>query len=290
MTVRCARCDAAYDGDFARADLAGHAAEAGHALCVIDGRSLTLFERQACARCVARTRADLADLAARAPELEQETARVASSTPSGLPRAPRKGRTSLPGGDALVLLGPGGKGRAETGETHRAGDAPSLALALADWEDDWRSVRGEPAAVVAPGEGDLVTRTLRAAHAYLAAHLDWAMAEHPAVDEFADDIAALRGRVLAALGDAEPVETGPSCLDCGVKLVRRYAERQARRRCAGHGDQVFGARCAWPYAGCCDRGGRDPNDNWACPSCGRDYDAAAYMLALRARFEQQQAA
>lgn len=181
---------------------------------------------------------------------------------------------------------------------HRASDPPSVAFELGQWEDDWRSVRGEPAASEAG--------TVVGAVGYLSARAGWAADRHPAFDDFAREVAFLRSRLEVATSmDTRPlVGVGVVCFDCEVELRREWADP---KRCRHERPSqrlltvplppgYFGPErletptmrdvrvAAWEaeHAGC-DAGGL--SDDWVCPWCRRTYDQGTYWLAVRAHLE-----
>ena len=251
----CHRCDFRPEGEFAHEQLVAHSHGAEHPLCIVCALSLHRDEQQTCETCITATRATLAEIVelyALLPETMTEGA-------YGQPAAPRNGargsETPMPGGDALVMLGPGSRGHEvvaailrgeDVADEERAGDVQSVAWELARWEDDWRLTRGEPAA-----EGPA---TVLGAAGYLEVKARWAGNEHPAFDEFAGDLRKLAARLRSVTGHAERPETGAPCFDCGTTLRRE-----------------------WTDAGLAD--------HWRCPVCHRVYEDAEYWLAVRAAME-----
>lgn len=231
----------------------------GALLCGVCRHRLGTDEARTCRACVADTRAHLGAIEHAYALLPDLLVGLGSN-------APQPGRTAsnerpMPGGDVLVLLGPGSPAlervRAwlrdpdrdpDFDQDDRPGDPPSAAYALGRHEDDWRHVRREPAAAAA--------HTVAGAVAYLHGHLTWAAARHPGFAEFALDLAALRRRLeVAAQLDDRPERAGVACFGCGDDLQRPY----------GHN-------------------GRE--DDWTCRRCRRVYDQAAYLLAVRATLQE----
>lgn len=244
---RCARCDYAAD------DLAEHATDARHPLCICCCRSLRHDEPRTCERCITRAREHLSvivDCYALLPSLTRYPASGLSRGVSG----PRSDEQPIPGGEVTVLLAGGSEGSWAAGEVHAAdhhpGDPPSVAFELARWEDDWRSHRGDPAA-----DGPA---TVTASAGYLEVHTRWSANTHPAFDEYMSDLRKLRGKLEAVTGLTKAPIRNPSnvpCFDCGEKeLVREWTE------------QGF-------------------DDQWQCRACHRRYDHGSYWLAMRARLE-----
>lgn len=277
MTTDCRRCEWAPDASEGppRTQLAGHAAEAGHPLCILCVTSLPVDRPQTCLPCLAGVRRDLSavvDLYALLP------AAMAGSI-YGQPGAPRDGDPSgertIPGGDRLAMLGPGSRGLAHVWDDEldeRSDDPESVAFELGRAEDDWRLTRGEPAAEVAG--------TVASATAYLMPRLGWAADHHPAFDEFATDVRRLLGRLRTATATDDRPERGAPCLSCGATLERKRSERKPGHGCRGHHD-----RCAYPLEphGCADTGGLV--DEWRCPRCRRTYALEEYALTMRSRWQ-----
>lgn len=260
MRYGCRRCDWRPDRDDAtphRDQLAEHAADTGHPLCIVCGGGLAVAELQTCAECVATTRARLAEIVERYALLPGEFGH-ATATPPDAPGAAHSDETRLPGGDVLAMLAGGSQGRSQirgvpmpdgTRSTEheadeRPGDPASIAYELGRWEDEWRLTRREPAA---PGPA-----TVWGAAHYLNARLGWAANHHDTFDEFADEMRRLLRRMQDVTGASQRPQVGVPCFDCGADLVREYGE-----------------------------------DHYRCPRCHRDYDDASYWLAVKANLEQR---
>lgn len=153
----------------------------------------------------------------------------------------------IPGGEAMVLLGPGSLGAQASDHEHEsyADPVPPLLL-LATWEDDFRHELGHPAGPRA---------TIWRCADYLGEHLTMLAQRHPAFDEFAADLARCRTRLEDVLGEGERDEKGAPCMDCQTLLVRRSHPR--------HGLL----------------------DEWACPRCRATYTAAEYWNAVRRDYQ-----
>lgn len=87
------------------------------------------------------------------------------------------------------------------------GHLPAAAI-LDFWVRDWANIRGEGLPV--PEVGRLC--------GWLSDRLDWALREHPALDEFAGDVSRLLGALygLAGLGLAAPKLMEAPCPSCGL--------------------------------------------------------------------------
>lgn len=291
MADRCARCD------YAEGDLAAHAAEAGHWLCGSCGRSLTdeQADWQACESCLTDSRWLLSGIHTLWGVLPAQLGHLTS----GWDKQPSND-TNMPGGDALVLMGPGGTGRSETGTTWKAGDPQSVAFALTTWQDDWLHTRGEPAA---QGVGN---RALTAAVTYLNTNTRWAAQHHPAFAEYLQDLRELHARLLGvhSLADASHVGQG-RCFDCDRALRRESVvtsicdherplpepERvwDPKRGKAGEWVRIntaaevqakhAAALRRWEAThAACDQGGL--SSYWTCPKCKRSYTDREYAACL----------
>jgi hypothetical protein len=250
--MRCNRCD--YDGE----ELREHAAESGHPLCVVDARSLAPLESQTCGRCIARVRADLADIVYGLSILEPAT----YPRTSGPTDAARTDEDPLLGGDAIVLEGPGGlvwrtaKRRVsrvpenpgeitygeipgvdhKTGEdathpawTRQAVENVGAEHAADNWPTDTPSVLFELAAweddwrqtYDEPAGGEA---TATSVVAYLTGHLDTghrAAQTHPAFDEFAAKVKRLAADVNRVTRHRPEVAVErKTCVSCEGDLER----------------------------------------------------------------------
>lgn len=297
MTYRCGRCEwesvRPNSGELGESgQLAEHAREANHPLCICCAVSLDREHRQTCGKCVGRVRTDLADIETFFALLPDELGNLGSPQPG---QGHGGGYESpLLGGEALVLLGPGSIGHTQRsgvrvpggwdrshGDDEWDDDPPAVLFELMRHEDDWRMTRGEPAATDTP--------TITSTRGYLSRYLDWAANGdinhpvhpdgHPAFDEFSSDIQKLRTRLARATARDEPDERGVPCLDCGTRLVPKQSDRQVRASCQGHdylGDR-HGLVCRVPFTNCCDRGGL--GDEYVCPRCKRRYSHGDYNRA-----------
>lgn len=223
--------------------------------CGICTRPLEDDEPQVCHPCHIRTRGHLLDIVELYATLPDHLAVLTGIRYEPGPRS--SAETPVVGGDALVLAA-GGNGNNVTAS--RRGnrdhaldqwhtDTPSVVAELERWEDDWREHRRDPAA---PRKA-----TVTSTSDYLLGHMRWASVTHPGFAEFAEDIRRLRARMRVVTGDIQrPVRADASCFDCGGQLVQNWRD-----------DGL--------------------NDLRECDDCGRSYTPVAYMLACRARLEQQ---
>lgn len=152
-----------------------------------------------------------------------------------------QGRTAdrlaeLPGLMAALpaMLAPG-RGGPATGSRHgAAGSRPPISLHVVDlaaavpavldsWARDW----AEQAGLERPAVGTVA--------GWLRWHLDWAARQHPAVDEFMREIAALHAQVHAAAGGDRPERAVHVTCPCGGTIPWRVS--QDHYRCHGCGQQ-----------------------------------------------------
>lgn len=258
----CRRCDFTPAGEAQRDQLADHAQEAGHPLCVVCRLSLERTDRQTCMLCVGQARRDLhriGDLYALLPgELGHATA--APMDPAGFGH--HDDEQPIPGGQILPLLAGGSRGLTQiSGAPTSAGlrdfshegdehisDPQSVAFELSRHEDDWRLVRSETAAVTTP--------TVTACSAYLFRRIQWA-ADHHDFAEFADDLQTIVYRLERATAHDEPAaEAGAPCFECGADLRRKWTDNGL-------------------------------SDEWSCPRCRQVYQDARYWLAVREQLETE---
>lgn len=177
----------------------------------------THVDQQTCASCCAATRDDLRAVRTLTGQLRHHA--IVGGSDGHLEAA-----RAIPGGEAMVLMGPGG----ESGDALPSDPMPSLLL-LATWEDAWRHELGQPAAAHL---ADMPT-----AYGYLSDWLDVAAQKHPAFDEFASDLRRQVARLEAVLHDGiKDDPAGIECFECGGGLVRKMTDhgmddRWTCRRC-----------------------------------------------------------
>lgn len=236
---------------------------AGALLCGVCRHRLGVDEAGTCRACVADTRAHLGAIDDAYKLLPALLDGLGSNAPQ--PGRARSNERPMPGGDVLVLLAAGSsalealrrlRAADATGKAHdepawgaddRGHDAPSAAYELGRWVSDWGLVRREP---VAASIG------VPAAVVWLRRRVSWAGSHHPGFADFTLDMRALRQRIERVAGlEDRPERAGVPCFDCGGDLQRQF----------GHN-------------------GRD--DDWTCSWCGRVYDQAAYLLAVRATLQE----
>jgi hypothetical protein len=212
---------------------------------------------QTCDPCVSWVRRTLIRIEQLYPLLPYELAgRAGASVPMD-PSGIRGDTEPMPGGDVLVMLGPGSSmwhsGHRYHGVTDPDGrrlcqctadaDIDSILGVLERWDRDWRITFGEPAAT------DQATVT--GCSLYLLRRLAKAAQEHRAFDEFADDIRTLHDRTELALR-VSPQRSPVPCITCNHRALERPAPRDDGR--------AF---------------------EWQCGRCHRNYTDADYWMAMR---------
>ena len=167
-------------------------------------------------------------------------------------------------------------------------DGISLAQVLAEFEDEWRRARAEPAADRAA--------TITGAAGYLERHMRWASVSLDAETfvDFARQLRDLLHHARATAGLSErPARAGTTCLQCGGELVQQYS---APARC-NHGSRpafpverpMFSLACRrqlhdllvdrWERAhAACTQGGRA--EEWSCSRCQQRYTPAQHRQAV----------
>lgn len=177
----------------------------------------------------------------------------------------------IPGGMAMVMLGPGADveawsyremsailGRAYAEESMPGEVEPPLSF-LAGWSDIVRSERGQEPS------------TKRAAIArevhYLRSALDWMLALDGEgapwwmpVESFAQDLAIVRRTLERVIGNGPQVDRGATCIRCeaGTRLERQWSNVR--------GEHAYEA------------------DIWECRQCGATMKWAEYLQAAKAEY------
>lgn len=258
----CARCDWTPDADLdvtSKLQLSWHALDSDCPLCPICETSLPKADGDyGCESCLTETRALLSGILTMYDEL-----------PVHLDRT----NGPLPGGDPLVMLAGGSEGVAETGETTRASDPPSVAFELGWWALGWQDRRQD----LPEGQAELLmagspTRIVRKAARYLEVHARWAARKHPGFPEFHADLSRLHHRLERVTAHDVPVErANANCFDCHGPLVRGSMHVKVTDDHTGR---------SWE--------GPVPTDDVNCRDCGQSYDPARYRLALRLAWRSQE--
>lgn len=201
--TRCNRCE--YRAD----DLADHARETQHWLCVVcRRRSLTEHERQTCAKCISAVRDDLDAVARTYVELVQ----ILHQNPV-VPI------------DTLTILGDGATQGGGPDDDLRYHDPCSAAAELEAAERDWREEFGHGPVTYPPlGAPRRPAHVFAEAYRYLATWHALAARTHPGFDDFAQQIRALRFRLELVAGKADLPRRDPVPCGCGGKLVQDYRD------------------------------------------------------------------
>lgn len=252
--------------------------------CVLCAEQLHRAEQQTCHRCLLATAEVLSGVVTMWTELPTHRGQLRGLRPA----AGHAGDTTVPGGDVLVLAGPGGNGgsprrltrsetrlperwwllgstgpltqrgylaaeRERTGREHAAdnlpSDPPSVRQVLASWVEDWTAA-GAPAGPEHP--------SVPAAGRYLQQQLTWAARGHDAFGDFTRELRELHARLERVTGRAvDIVRANVDCLACGRALVKQL-------------DDV----------------GRQEED-FTCEGCGRVVTEQRYHLALSAELRRR---
>jgi len=246
----CSRCDfrPTDDPDVGhREQLAFHAAESDHPLCIACSRSLQKFEGGfTCDGCLNDARVLLAGIVTMWTELPQHLGHLRSPSYDSDPPGASDGR-QLPGGDILALLGPGSPGWAEDGHSTKDGDPLSVSFELGWWAMKWQEMRGESRSL----------RTVEQIAGYLEVAARWAATSHPGFDTYLRDLRKVHGMLERATARHNPLErANAACFGCGQDaLVRKLTD-------AGYADE------------------------WTCRRCHKVYDWPRYLLAIRGRLQE----
>jgi hypothetical protein len=235
-----------------------HAAAAGHPLCCICRRSLSDIQPQTCDTCLDETRGNLSAVLAMWLELRSYLGHLQSAA-YDKDQGGHDGH-ALPGGDLLVLLGPGSQGASDNYETVKPDDdALSIPHLLASWQHLWATARGEhispEARLVHQARGGVVY----AAVAYLEHHARWAANRLPEFADYAADIEALHALLEIKTGRARaPMKAGGACIMCKGTII-------------------------WPV----DRETGLELPALRCRDCRQSYTVGQYLLAMRARRDDE---
>lgn len=276
--------------------------------CSVCGTQHLDTEPQTCIGCLGRARNDLitiTDRLALGEQLLQDWwAPVSPGTPTD------GGRTTeapLPGGDILVMVGPGSwaLSNRDRDKDQRDDDPDAIAFELSKWEDDWRATRGQPAA--------RYERDLSKTREYLDRNMGWAAQNLPAFPEFTKLLRQYRTRLAAAVRDSDQPARGVHCLDCPDATLARplHEARPCRHRLPAFKPlgkmfelpdgtyrytttadrkthyEIHQAAVTAYFVDhqACEQGGFA--DVWTCPRCHRNYTRAEYGLAVRTQYDQR---
>lgn len=207
--MKCGRCD------FRADDLAEHAADAGHLLCIVcQRRSLTPHEAQTCSMCAGRVRDDLDAIAVAYHDIER---RLRQAGYRGSPI------------DWLAILGDGSTQGGGVDDDLRFRDPCSAAAQLEAAERYWRDEFGHgrpgyPSRDTPAGTRRRPAHVFDEAHGYLTTWLPLAARTHPGFDDFAAEIRELRSLLEHVAGIALDPKRAPIPCSCGGRLEQHYAE------------------------------------------------------------------
>lgn len=186
-------------------------------VCVVCQRNaLSPAEAQSCVACVGAVRRNLNAIELMHSTLPTELIKREGAASPMEPNGHIHGEGDpLPGGDIMVLLGPGST------RTHADPvDIDSVLGMLERWDTDWRITFRDAAAMDAA--------TVSGCMVYLLRRLAHAAQHHPAFDEFASDFRDLRHSMEHILRRA-PQRSPVSCF-CGARALERPEPRQDGRR------------------------------------------------------------
>ncbi|KQY58332.1 hypothetical protein ASD11_01305 [Aeromicrobium sp. Root495] len=228
----------------------------------------------------------------------------------------------IPGGDAVVLTGPGSQGDAEikplrhglrassrpADRSHelRGEPLPTRRL-LQQWEDVWRAELGAPYEGPVSSRSSEPGRSLLSTAKFLIEHVSWAAQRTESFPDFVREVARHAALLEVLLNDGVRPEAGAApCFRCAGDLERHAADplpcahALAARKVAKRYDEpgfttVHLLRYAeqhlpeW-YAEhrTCQQGGT--SDTYVCARCHWRYDQQAYWLTVREEFERAEAA
>lgn len=207
-------------------------------LCTVCHRaSLSEGQRQTCTGCLGWCRRSIIRLeqlyAVLPAELIGRSGAASPMDPSGI----RADTDQIPGGDVMVMLGPG-----STRWHSDPVDVDSILGQLDRWEQDWRICFGEAAA---DDEA-----TVSGCSLYLLRRLTRAAQEHPAFDEWAEDLRQMLARLESALR-MSPQRSPVPCITCRRRGLERVVPRKG---------QAY---------------------DWACSRCHKTYTWSEYWIAAR---------
>lgn len=162
---------------------------------------------QTCPSCLGDTRDDLDAIVLMLSHLRGQT--LHGSTLSGSGAVKPVAAAEIPGGDAMVELGPFSDGSAATDPKQKADERArpdaTIAHVLASWSQDWTEQAGG---------------THR--HPLNDDHVTWAAKYHPAFDAFAAEVRQSRARLEDMLHDGERSDLGAPCFTCSRPLEKQY--------------------------------------------------------------------
>jgi hypothetical protein len=230
-------------------------------LCAVCTKPLRVDERRTCLTCIGRARRNLLDIVEGYSLLPACMHTMPSPAPA---HAPARGAgTPMPGGDALVLLGPGSEGRSDSRDV-QSDDVASIAGVLTHHEDNWRHCFGWRAVTVEPAK--------EVAHAakFLNVQMEKAATELGHFPEFAAEVKLLRGMVWRTTGQSLYVIVSPvPCFECGGGERDVEPEKRPKTLVREYDDAT------------------GLNDWWRCRQCDAEYSMTRYWLAVHEHLEEQ---
>jgi len=214
--IQCAKCQwrPIDDPDVGhREQLAFHAAESLHTLCICCQCSLQKFEGGfTCDGCLLEARTLLAGIVTMWTELPQHLGHLRSPSYDNARPGASDGRP-LPGGDLIVMMAKGSRGDAEDGHSTKDGDPLSVSYELGWWAMEWAETRDEYM---------ILRRDVAEIAGYLETRARWAATSHPAFDAYLRDLKALHGMLERATQRHRAAERANSaCFDCNGPLIRK---------------------------------------------------------------------
>lgn len=210
--------------------------------CIVCG--IEHVDRRTCTACLGEARTGLRDLV----DLWR---RLGAHAILGGSEGHLEAASTIPGGEATAVAGPGSAGshRAVLDETgadashladERPGELEPVRLWVFGWEEDWRSLRSQPTVEKA----SLSTGVL-----FLTAKLDWAAQHHDAFDAFASELRRQVSHLEDIVHAGERADKGAPCRNCDRPLVRVWAKQAA-------------------------------NDHWKCERCGETTRPDQYRFSV----------
>ena len=191
--------------------------------CLVCTAPLSAAELRTCLTCLSEVRGGLLRLERLFAELPSLFANLGAASALDSVLARGGDDATLPGGDVLVMLGPGSSSHAGSPT-----DPPAVTFELWSWAGDWCEVRREDPAKVPTGVPALAD--------WLSVRAGWAADHHPAFDEFASDVRRIVVRLEDVTGRSDRPEKGPPCPYCRASLLREWTD-------AGLSDDWVCTRC-----------------------------------------------
>lgn len=179
-----------------------------HCICCGHNHSLD----QTCPSCLAEVRTDigLIEFMLRV-RLRAQVTDGSSLTGSGSVKL--MASSDIPGGEAMVEIGPYSDGGAATDrlqkDDERVRPEATISQIMGSWSQDWTESAG--GTVRHPSNHD---------------HVTWAAKHHPAFDDFAREIREHRSRLEDMLHDGERADLGAPCFVCHRPLERHYGKSE----------------------------------------------------------------